>query len=49
LRKDGAITQDLLNDPYLEAPDNELVKENADEKRIRLTKKLIKELGDQEN
>lgn len=38
----GAITEDLVtNDPFFE-------NENADEKRLRMTKKLIKELGEEE-
>ena len=35
----GAVTEDL-NDPFFET-------ENADEKRLRMTKKLIKNLGEE--
>lgn len=38
----GAVTEDLVpNDPFFE-------NENADEKRLRMTKKLIKELGEEQ-
>jgi hypothetical protein len=38
----GAVTEDLVpNDPFFE-------NENADEKRLRMTKKLIKNLGEEQ-
>ena len=37
----GAVTGDLNEDPFFD-------KENADEKRLRMTKKLIKNLGEEQ-
>lgn len=44
LRKDGAVTSDLVHqDPFF----NQDETETAEEKRLRITKKLIKELGEE--
>ena len=46
LREGGAISQDLINDPFFAQQDAE--NETAEEKRLRMTKKLIRKLDEEQ-
>ena len=47
LRKDGAITADLVDDPFFAGQELD-ENETAEEKRLRMTKKLIKQLDEEQ-
>jgi len=46
LKKDGAVTRDMIQgDPFFATGEDE--NETAEEKRLKMTKKLIKDLGEE--
>ena len=46
LRSGGAVTADLINDPFFAQAEGAEENETAEEKRLRHTKHLIKQLGE---
>ena len=48
LRQGGAVTADLVDDPFFASGQELDENETAEEKRLRMTKKLIQQLGEEQ-